>query len=130
MALTRRRRKSGIFEQLSLSLAAPVRAEQPVELMDVGYFTGVRMSTGVWWLTVGLPKAAYAHEARTPQAWWRTVAPELFTLHIWSEDLRYVQAEQDDDESPVVHYVTRAAATRLLRTFNEHYQDWRMEAWT
>lgn len=129
MGNPRRRRKPGIFEQLSLSLAAPVRAEQPVELMDVGYFTGVRMSTGVWWLTVGLPKPAFAHEERTPQAWWRDVAPTLFTLHIWSDDRRYVQGEQDDEESPVVFYEMRAAATRLLRTFNEHYQDWRMESW-
>lgn len=127
---TARRRKAGTFEQLSLALAPRARPQYPVELMDVGYFTGVRMSTGVWWLTVGIKKAAYANEERTPQAWWRDVAPKDYTLHGWSEDGRYIQNERDDDESPAKPFELRTQAVRWLRAFNEAYQAWRMEAWT
>ena len=123
----RRRRKVGTLEQLSFTLAAAPPPEHPVEVFDVGYFTGVRMSTGVYWVTVGLKKRIFEGQQRTPQTWWRDVAPELFTLHGWSDDKRYVQNEADDDETPPQSFKTRSQAMRWLRVFNEAFQEWRME---
>lgn len=127
----RRRKPRVIQEQLAFDLAAvtPPPPVVPVDQMTVGYFLGIKMSTGNWWLTVAPPQFSYLHEARTPQRWWQECCRDEYTLHGWCPEDVHVLTERDDVESPATPFDLRVKATRWLKSFNESYQLWRMEAY-
>lgn len=126
----RRRRSRAVQEQLSFDLAAvtPPPPVVQVDEMTVGYFRALKMSTGHWWLTVAPPKFSYLVEDRTPTRWWAECCSEEYTLHGWCPDKVHVLTERDDVESPPTPFDVRVKATRWLKSFNESYQLWRMEA--
>lgn len=127
----RRRKPRPIVEQFAFNLEAVTAPPPvvPVEEMTVGYFLGVKMSTGNWWLTVAPPKPSYLRETRTPARWWAECCRDEYTLHGWCPDGVHIITDRDDPESPQRVFELRATATMWLRSFNEAYQNWRMEAY-
>lgn len=127
----RRKKHRPIVEQLAfdLDVVTPAPPVVPVEAMTVGYFVAVKMSSGYWWLTVAPPKHSYLIEERTPQLWWKTCCRDEYTLHGWCPDGVHVVTDRDDAESPPRLFELRSTADRWLRSFNEAYQNWRMEAY-